>query len=320
MVGFLFRTTIQGEVMYNVTYTQTSFIRSCPRKYYFRYVQCLVPKVKDTVLLRGTVIHDGFEMYFHGAKIDQILKYIVNTYDNAISKATPEQYEDLVIGKFMVFGMFKFYPFQDIGFTEVYPEEKFKITIGNMRGVRLLGKVDGRVMKDRKWWIREVKTTSFSFRQAEDRARVSYQGAGYMYGEQKMLGIPIQGILFDFIRKSALRKRESENVDQFGHRIVRDYAEHMLDPKTARPLNESRMYKRFYSYRSPKQLSEYESDLKKAVKLIRDCRRKDEWMRNPDVCYFYGKECPYMKICWMMHLDQSMLDAYYEKVVENPEL
>ena len=35
---------------------------------------------------------------------------------------------------------------------------------------------------------------------------------------------------------------------------------------------------------------------------------------NPDACYFYGRECPYMKICWMSFPpSEDMLKAYYTR-------
>jgi len=295
--------------MQEITYTQTSYIRSCQQKYKFRYVDCLAPKVIDKALLRGTVIHESFEKYFKGVGMDDILEEIIDTYDKATSTAPAEKREDYVIGKHMVYGMFKYYPFNEMGFETVIPEEKFKVRINGLRNIRLMGKVDGRVKKCGLWWLREVKTTASKFMQAEARARVSYQAAGYIYGIQRAKGVKVQGVLFDLIKRSQLRKRVSETAEDFGGRIVADYRD-----------NPTKLYRRYYSYRSPYQIGQYELDIMKAAQLIRTCRRTGNFMRNPDVCYFYGKQCPYMQICWVDTPDLQMLGAYYTKVVENPEM
>lgn len=306
--------------MQEITYTQTSYIRSCPMKYKFRYVDCLVAKKKDKTLLRGKVIHEAFEKLYKGTNMRDVLAYISGAYNDAISNASLEQREDFIIGKHIVYGMFKYYPFNDIGFEMVCPEEKFKVRIGNLYKVCLVGKVDGRVKRDGKWWLREVKTTGSSWTQAENRARVSYQGTGYIYGEQRALNIEIQGILYDFLKSSRLYKKIGDTAESYGERILGDYESHMTDPKTGGLLKESRMYRRYYSYRSIHQIVEYEKDIIKATKKIRDCRKKNDWMRNPDMCYFYNRECSYMKICWATHMDKQMVSAFYDVVEENPEI
>lgn len=289
-------------------------------KYKFRYVDGLVPKKRDVTLLRGTVIHESFEKLYNQKPMADVLSDIITIYDKAIANATLNDREDYIIGKHMVYGMFKYYPFKDDEFEEIIPEEKFNVRIDGLRQMRLLGKVDGRVKRKGQWWLREVKTTSSNFVQAENRARVSYQGSGYIYGEQRQLGLLIQGILFDFLRTSLLRKGVNESAKEFGERILKDYENHMLDSKDGHTLRESRMYRRYFSYRSLHEIREYEKDIVKAAKKIRTCTRKGDWMRNPDACYFYNKECPYMKICWLSRVDPAMLRAYYDRTNANPEL
>lgn len=296
-----------------ITYTQTSYFKSCPAKYKFRYVDQLIPRKKDSTLLRGSVVHTAFEKYFNGSTKSEIIGYIQKTYDDAIAEATVEDEEDLIVSKYTSLGMFDFYPFGEMEFQKVFPEEEFDVKIDALKGVRLYGKVDGRVLVRGKWWVREVKTTSSLFTQAEQRAGVSYQGAGYIYGIQKKIGDVVVGLLFDFILSSRLRKRSTENAKEYGERIYEDYKNHKNHTETGLPLRESRLYRRYYSYRSPYQIQEFEKDLIKVARHMRDAIRKNDFVRNPDSCYFYGKECPYLKICWMEHKDKDMINAYYEQ-------
>jgi len=82
------------------------------------------------------------------------------------------------------------------------PEVDFNVSMG--WGVRLVGRVDGLIKKNNKYWIREAKTTGLSIRQFEGRMQTSYQATGYMWAVQKALGMPIQGLMYDCLKKPLL--------------------------------------------------------------------------------------------------------------------
>ena len=288
-------------------------MRLCPRKYKFRYVDGLVPKKKDSALMKGKVVHEAFERYFNGTTLEGVLKGILDTFGKALSTCTEEEEEDLILAKYTAYGMIENYPFKDVVFEEIMPEKKFDIRILPMRGARYVGVVDGLVRNHGTWWIREVKTTGSGFGQAERRAGVSSQGTGYIYGISQQEKIPVSGLLYDFISTSRLKKRVSDDATSFGERILEDFRSHMTDPTTGKKLRDSRMYRRYWTYRSPYHLKEFEKDLVKTVQAIRRAKNHNDFVRNTESCYYYNTECPYMKICYLDRLDQEMLNAFYER-------
>lgn len=302
-----------------ISYTQCSFMKSCPMKYKFRYVDGLQPKKKSSSLMRGKVVHEAFEKFFNGETKESILQFIHDAFNKVLGKATVEEEEEMLLSKYTTLGMVENYPLELSEFDEIIPEEAFTVRVPRMRGVEFTGRVDGLVKKKGLWWIREVKTTGNTQMQAETRARVSSQASGYVWGINARDHLNVQGLLYDFINKSRLKKRESDTATSFGERILEDYRAHMIDPKTGKELKTSRMYHRYYTYRSLTVLDEFVKDLEKIARRIRDAKREKDFMRNTDACYSYNTECPYLKICFLQHADSEMLNAFYERSEDGKE-
>ena len=297
--------------MLEISYTSSADARNCWKRYYYRVILGLSPKKVSRAINVGSVVHPCFEMYFNGASKEEIDKYIHTTFDKAIQGTLdPVEVENMIVDKYTVLGMWHNYPFNEMEFTKCFPEKKFKVRLANLRGVRLTGRVDGLVIRTDKWWVREVKTTSLDRRAFQSRASVSYQAAGYIYGIEKQEDIKIQGIVYDTIKRPLLRKGTSEKTEDFAKRIYADYSK---DDK------KKLYYERFYSYRSAKEISEYEIDMVKLAREMRSRIRHNDWFRNTDNCYSYNSECPYKKICWEDKPDQELISTLYERRKEREE-
>ena len=298
--------------MLNLSYSSTADARSCWKRFYYKDIVGYIPKKRESSLGVGTVIHECFDLHFNKASLQDVLTHIENSYNKIISEElNPNEVERFTIDKSVCMGMWMSYPFSDMGFQEVLPEKKFEVKLGNMHGVKLVGRIDGLIKKDDKWWIREVKTTSLSQQQFQGRAAVSYQASGYIYGIEKQEKIKVHGVLYDTIKRPLLRKRVTESASEFADRIVADYAN---------PKNKDFYYDRYYSYRSDKEMEEFEIDMIKLAREIRTRKRKDDWYRNTDACWTFGKECPYKRICWVDKPNDDMIDAYYERRKNHEQL
>jgi hypothetical protein len=287
-------------------------------KYKWKYVDGLEPKKKSSTLTRGKVVHEAFERYFKGEKSTDILEFIQTSFRDALKGVSAEDEEEMLLAKYTSLGMVENYPWKEIEeFESVQPEVAFTAKIPSVHGIWFVGRIDGLIKKNGLWWIREVKTTGSGPMEAEKRANVSYQASGYVWGEKEGWPCaPVQGILYDFIFKSRLRKRQTDTATSFGERILEDYRAHMIDPTTGRTLTRSRMYHRYYAYRSASQISMFVDDLVKIAKKIRESKRKNDWVRNPDSCYAFNSACPYLRICFLPRLDKEMVNAYYERRVD----
>ena len=284
-----------------ISHSSCSLARACPQKYKWHYIDGLRPIKKSNALTLGTIIHDAFDMYYKNFSFDDVTAYIRNTMDAQINSASLPDQEDLQVIKFTALGMWTNYPNLNLSeFQEIRSEEEFKVRLGNMRNVKFVGKSDRLVKKDGKWWIGELKTSGLPYQTFKNRMFVSDQVTAYVYA-WKQLGYPVQGVIFDFIKKPLLRKGINEDCLSFACRIMKDYQE--------RPDN---YFSRHFEYRSDKDVERWLEDMKHAVRAIRRIWKGDTF-RNTDNCWNYNSECPYKKICFADEIDQLTLDLYFEK-------
>ena len=168
-------------------------------------------------------------------------------------------------------------------------------------------KLDGLLRRDGNMWIRELKTTGLSFSQFEKRCETSPQCSLYTYAMRKS-GVDVQGVIYNFVKKSLLRRHIKENKEQFGRRILNDYQK--------RP---EYYYKRHYAYRSQEHLDLFEEDLKTTARDILTRCKGEDWPRNPDACWNFNSACEYIPICFQKVPDNLTIDLFFKKQPINPE-
>jgi hypothetical protein len=286
--------------------------RGCWKKYYWYYIAGLKPKRKTGALTLGKTIHDCFQKYYEGIEDAAIERLIVDIFNEEIANAPPDDTETLTLTKYTALGMWKNYPWKDRSeFEENFPEVEFCVRLGNMRGVRFLGRIDGLIKKDDKWWIREVKTSGLSPRQFQSRITLSSQATGYVYALRKQ-GYDIVGVMYEQLKKPLLRKRQTENAQQFGERILDMYAQ---DAK--REPNDRLYYSRPFAWRTQPDLERWEADMMDLVRDVRARRRSGRWYRNTDCCWNYNSLCPYERICFQDEPDELTVDLFYDKRENN---
>ena len=285
-----------------VSYHATALARQCPMKYRFYYINRLEPIRKPLTLRLGSVIHDAFYKFYNNTSHKECLEFISDSYKDMISQAGGEDQEDLIVDRYKALGMFKFYPSDLNLFEEITPEMEFKVPLSQTDN--FMGRIDGLIRADDKYWIREIKTTGLSMRQFEGRAKLSYQTSGYMYGIQKLTGKEIQGVYYDIIRKARLRKRRTETAEMYGERFY-DFYE---DPK-----NWKFLYKRYYTYRTSDDLQRFEKDILLLTDQIKRWYKDRSWYRNTDSCWSYNTECQYKRICFTDKPDPLVLELYYQE-------
>ena len=290
--------------MLKVSSSQCSLARSCWQKYKFHYMDGLRPKKRSSSLSLGLVLHKCFDMHYQGSDTKKIMQYISTTFDDEMSKASLPDQEDILLNKYTAIGMWLYYPNKNLNFQEIESEKEFETRLGNLRGVRFVGRVDGDVKQNNTWWVRDVKVTGLGLRQFEGRASISYQASAYIYGLAKVTGKKIQGVFFDVIKRPLLKKRVDETGEDFGRRIMDDYG----DAK-----KQKMYYTRHYTYRSPRNIQNFLDDTIKVTREIRTRRRTNDWYRNTDACWSYNTECPYRRICFAAKPDEQVVDMFYTR-------
>ena len=282
-----------------ISHSSCSMARSCPKKYEWRYVKGYKPIRKSTALALGSVIHEAFDKHYSNEH--DVIGYIVNTMKEQIANASLTEREDLEIIQWTALGMWENFPHKNLlEFQETKSEKEFKVHLGKLRQVLFVGKSDRLVKKDGKWWVGELKTTGLPLQNFKNRMSVSDQVTAYVYAWRKN-GYPVQGVVFDIIKKPLLRKGINETAQMFCARIYKDYQ--------ARP---KQYFTRHYEYRSDADINRWVDDTSRIVKNIRRIW-KGEANRNPDACWNYNAECPYKKICFTDNPDPLTVQLYYEK-------
>jgi hypothetical protein len=287
--------------MIEVSHSKASMARGCWKKYYWCYEEGLRPVSRSVALTLGGIVHEGFDKFYKGEYDISVLKWLAQSFDDEISKVSLPDQEGLLIAKYTALGMWSFNPEKHEKFDELKSEVEFNIRLKGLRSVRLKGRFDGQVKKNGVWWVREVKTTGLNQRQFEGRAQTSAQASMYVHAARQ-LGYPVEGLMFDYLKKPLLRKRTDETAHDFGKRIYEDYK---AKPKF--------YFGRVYTYRNPDQMSLFEEDTVDMVREIRSRHRTYRYPRNPDQCWNFNSECPYKKICFQKVPDPLTVQLYYTK-------
>ena len=287
--------------MLEISTNSASILRGCPMKYKWHYIDGYIPHKKSSALSLGSVIHAGFDMFYNRFTDAEIITYIKKTIDQELSKISPSEAEDYIIVKYTALGMWLNYPKDLTVFKEIKPEMEFRVEI--IPNNYFTGRIDGLVVDmNGRMWVREFKTTSLSFSQFERRAKTSSQGTGYIWAMRK-LGYPVVGIMYDFIKKTLLRKGVQDDAHSYGYKIMQDYK-----------LRPDYYFKRHFSYRNEEELVLFEEDLIKVAKDIDQRSKSREWFRNQDQCWNFNSECPYLRICFQKVPDQLTIDLSFDIV------
>ena len=296
--------------MQYISFRSAAVARSCWKKFDFDINQKLSPAKHSTGLITGKIIHKAFEKHYLGEQHKAVLDYIRDAYAEEISKVELIDQENLTVARYTALGMFGNYPFNvyDAEIDKIIPELEFEVTLGDLRGVRFIGRIDGLIEHKGKWWVREFKTTGLSLRQFEGRAQNSAQATGYVYASGKKQRVDIAGVMFDIIKRPMLRKRVTEDADQFGMRILKDYHD--------RPEH---YYHRYYTYRTPQDIDIWVRDMCSLQRDIRAHERTGKYYRNPEACWQFNSECPYSKICWTDVPDQLTKELCFTRRLDYAE-
>ena len=284
----------------NVSNNSIAIASSCWMKWYWRYIEKLEPKLKPINLTLGSVMHTAFDLFYKGTSKTDVLIFIHKAFDDELAQCSVNDAENMQIAKWTAVGMWSYYPHALSEFEAIDSEVDFNVPLGRMRGIRLVGRVDKRFKSKGAWWLGEFKTTSNPslFVKSLDTAR---QATTYTYAAIRSK-LEVEGVLYDLIRKPALRRRVEETAEDFGRRIVKDYKD--------RP---NEYYSRHYAYRTRLDLMQFENDASSLVREMRRRSRKKDFCRNVDACWNFNRECDFKKICFKGMHEPTMSMCYQTK-------
>jgi len=178
------------------------------------------------------------------------------------------------------------------------------------RPIRIRGSMDMLGSSDKFVYIGETKSTSQISQSIKQDIELAPQTMLYFisYFEQFT---PPKGkrvrILFNYIRKSLLRQKKNESIQQFMARVQEDYL--------TRP---DHYYHREVVERTTVETLRFKQELLKILRDIRITKKYNLWYKNRKACNARGR-CPFFDICLYGEVD-SVMAMYRNKTAKHEEL
>lgn len=238
---------------------------------------------------RGTLLHSILENHyrnFPGVFPAATLQDTSKEWIKGQNKKNSEQkhIDDSVAFVYSVFPPYTdFYRKRDLKYNWESLEEVFDLM---WKGYRLRGKIDGVAIINGSRWIFETKTMAQINEDAlSDKLEIDFQNLFYLTA-LKALERPVTGIIYNVIRKSSLKQKKKETLDEFK-------ARQMLDVRTRMP----HYFKRFQVTYTQTVVNRFEAELEyKLADFVAWCSGKIPTYRNETSCITRTK-CPFLKAC-----------------------
>lgn len=265
---------------------------TCPRRWFWRYHEGLVPRLPPKAPAFGTLIHAYLAQHY-GLPLVPLLE---QPWD-------PHERETVLAQARAILAAYAEHdPVLRHGHTVTAVEKTFVVPFptpnGRARTAALAGKIDlissdayGNV------WLWDHKTCS-TFA-SPDWLRLDLQMRLYLYAAQEM-GLKPVGIVYNMVRKPQLQRHKAESVDAFEERLRQDIR--------ARPTF---YFRTELITTSPDLMEEVRAELIAYRKLI----GKGPYVRNAEACRHMG--CVYMELCLR---DSPLARAQYRREEPHSEL
>ena len=299
----------------DLTNSALSVFRECPRKYQYTYEMGRVRQRTSAALSLGTTVHGALEAWWReGGSLEAAAEWLQQNASgleeadacrvtamirhyrppvNVQPVTGPRVVADPLDMDFETFTAADHAETQQAWpeFDVVAVEHPFHVEIENPRTGRrsqrytMRGKVDGLLRKksDGTMWILEHKTTSEEIRGFGpywQRLSIDHQISYYI------LATGAQGVLYDVLRKPAIRPCRGESFDEFGQRCIETIG---ADPE--------RYYQFREIHRTTDDIREAAGDLWQQAQLLGLAQKQQFFPRNSGACRSIYGLCPFLDVC-----------------------
>lgn len=294
---------------------RTTFTQ-CRKKFYWSYICRLAMLTENKAFMIGGLFHNTLEtLYKDGVynrdvfnqKIDEKVDKAANTCTS--TEASDELWKQSALVKAMVSGYASFYLSRDIKVWKIIaPESKFAFKLKNgwmNRGMRDLMVRRGKLLE-----LIEHKTTSRLDAGYMAKLPLDSQILSYALSCKHDFGEYPAHIIYNVIKKSQMRLKQTETMDQYSKRMEEEY---LANPSVY-------FYREVLSF-SKLDIDAYEVDLERFCVEVERAIKEKYYYCNYANCINYGI-CPYMQLC-QAKTDKALeiaLLSYRVKEVTHEEL
>lgn len=269
---------------------------SCPASFRHRYLKKMVSAKKPHFFVFGEAMHKFIEVYYRTQDQKMALHQIERIFA-AVDRTLlgREDTHELECDKHMALGIGTMYPEfyrQDFDtYAKFLTEQTFKFSLGN--GHHYFGTIDG-LLQDHAgdWWILETKTAAPSTVDPSyfDRVKIDSQVAGYMYGGKEILGEFPKGIVYNVVKKTAIRLKNGESLAAFQRRVGLEYKQFS---------KEKGYFTREELLVATRRLEQWFSDTVAITTYLGDkiATKDKHWHMNTGQCRANYGVCQYLQAC-----------------------
>lgn len=250
-------------------YTALSTFLECRRKYYYRMVRHLSPKIVSPALTFGKSIHEALQVYYTDeGGLEKAVARFVSVYKDREG----EELRTVANGVKLLEWYAKVYahePFKVVG----KPEVGFVFPIGD---ILYGGRIDVPVEWDKELWIVENKTTSRLSINYFKQFEMDFQITGYIVSAEVYLGRSCKGCVVNAMEPWKEVKKQTVKTKAPEEHFARN-------PMT----------------RSQKDKDRFKLNIQRIVRDILWCETNGEFYEceRRDQCFSYNSECPYKTLC-----------------------
>jgi hypothetical protein len=294
--------------------------RDCKRMFFWKYLLRLSTRARPIPLIIGSSFHSCIAEWYMKPNISMARiakKYQDEMFDTIETEG--DYYDEDELGKFKAqvsgfMGMMN-------GYEEMYhddrkkwggkvqTEKEFQV---DLETHYFAGKVDLIVPNSQKGRVSigEHKSTFRIDDTYIERLALDTQVRGYIFGARKGLKLDVADVIYDVVRKSNLRRKANEHIDEFAQRVELDY--------DARPA--------WYFYREELKFSTADVNAFELAMAQTNAEYKaikgldpNDWTPNDSICKKYNRMCPYFTLC-SHGLDKGTGKMYEQKDTVHEEL
>lgn len=312
-----------------LTYSALSTFRNCRRRYWWRYVEEIVPIGRSDPALRfGTIIHDALETHHSGGQIRPLL-------DARFKDLPHEDRSDRALAIAMMDAYIRTYTPETFEVVEL--EKPFEVEIINpatkatSRSFVMAGKMDGIVRKDNGTWLLEHKTAARIDQAYLEKLWMDFQIALYSCYREQQTGQRVDGVLYNVLVKTKLKQSEGETLEVFEERYALACASNKSGKSTAKqqlPESDEDFSKRLAEkyqepgifHREPLVLSRDRvvgilGEVWELTQALLQAHRGgiQSFYQNNSDCWKYNKPCPYWNLCRSENSPNVKLNLYEHK-------
>lgn len=335
------------------TASSLRLFRKCKRKFFWKYVMRLRSRGYDMNLSTGGCFHNCLGEWYKGRRAS--MRVLAQRHEANLKRMYDESaayYDQEDLDKFDT--MVKTFVGMMIGYETIYAEDKRtwdivrdsieKVFVVDCGEFDYTGKIDliTRINGTNDYEEVEHKTVSRRGVGAGyiERLPIDTQIRGYVFGAKRGLGINVKRVLYDVVRKCALRRKSNERQHEFTQRIADDYIarpdfyfyrERIPFARQDIDAFEFELHQTHREYQSiadelrgapaaqAYKVIAQAAGIDDAEKYLVDPRDPRAWAPNDETCDEYFRDCSYLPLC-TRGLDRGTGALYDQSSIMHEEL